>query len=740
MASRILRFFSLPVVAALALVPTGCMPTSTAPVVTTPAPPPTTVVTWEQKLAWMVRLEDQRLLRDPSPPPPAVLRPASRNQPVVYAPPPPSDLVQLLGDPEGRVRRRAALALGRVHLPEAIPALADRLANDSEPEVRQMAAFALGLIGDATGRTPLLTALTDREPIVQGRAAEALALIGDKSDAAAIGMMLQAQVKAGALNGIEPDDLTYPLQPPTEAARLALYALTRLGAYDQLAASVLDSAGQPVSRWWPVAYGLQRVNDARAVPALLSLATTPGRYTAAYALKGLAGHKAAGARTLFRQIVDQGNRQPALTVEAIRGLVAVNDTSAAETLLAIHDNPSADPELRQEALAAFAALVTSGSVDLLQDLLSDPAPPVRAAALRALARVDTDSFMLALSSMDPDRDWTVRVALAAALGGVPAERSGRLLTAMLSDQDQRVVPAVIDAIVAAKLPEATRLLIEQLKTEDFVVRAHAAAALAELKSADAVAPLAEAYKQSLGDSTYVARVAILTALNQLNQTAAWPLLQEGLRDRDWAVRGRVLTMMRAAGVATNALGPEAIRPASQPRPVDDPEWQTVVSPGFSPHAFIETDKGTIEIELAIADAPVTVNNFMTLARKGFFDGNGIHRVVPDFVVQDGDPRGDGEGGPGYSIRDEINQRPYLRGTVGMALDWEDTGGSQFFITHSPQPHLDGRYTVFGHVVTGMDVVDRLVAWDVIRSVRVWDGVTPPQPPPPRRDTAPSSAR
>jgi cyclophilin family peptidyl-prolyl cis-trans isomerase len=100
-------------------------------------------------------------------------------------------------------------------------------------------------------------------------------------------------------------------------------------------------------------------------------------------------------------------------------------------------------------------------------------------------------------------------------------------------------------------------------------------------------------------------------------------------------------------------------------------------------------------------------------------------VVPDFVVQDGDPRGDGEGGPGYTIRDEINMRPYLRGTVGMALDWEDTGGSQFFITHSPQPHLDGRYTVFGHVVAGMDVVDRLVPWDVIRRVRIWDGVTEP---------------
>ena len=116
-------------------------------------------------------------------------------------------------------------------------------------------------------------------------------------------------------------------------------------------------------------------------------------------------------------------------------------------------------------------------------------------------------------------------------------------------------------------------------------------------------------------------------------------------------------------------------------------------------------------------------NFTALARKGYFNGLAVHRVVPDFVVQDGDPRGDGEGEPGYSIRDEFNERPYLRGAVGMALDqWPDTGGSQWFITHSPQPHLDAKYTVFGRVISGMEVVDQIQQGDVIRSVRVWDGV------------------
>ena len=91
--------------------------------------------------------------------------------------------------------------------------------------------------------------------------------------------------------------------------------------------------------------------------------------------------------------------------------------------------------------------------------------------------------------------------------------------------------------------------------------------------------------------------------------------------------------------------------------------------------------------------------------------------------KDGDPRGDGEGGPGYTIRDEFNERPYLRGTVGMALDWPETAGSQFFVTISPQPHLDARYTAFGRVVAGMEVVDRLQPWDAITRVRIWNGTT-----------------
>ena len=179
----------------------------------------------------------------------------------------------------------------------------------------------------------------------------------------------------------------------------------------------------------------------------------------------------------------------------------------------------------------------------------------------------------------------------------------------------------------------------------------------------------------------------------------------------------LLTKLDPAAARDAAIAPAPGQPIA---PYDD---RALIGPTTSPHVFIETAYGTVEFELAVLDAPQTSRSFMELARKGYYNGLDIHRVVPNFVFQYGDPRGDGEGGPGYTIRDELNLRTYVRGTVGMALEWPDTGGSQFFITLSPQPHLDARYTVFGHVVNGMDVVDRIKPGDVVQRIRVWDGTT-----------------
>jgi peptidyl-prolyl cis-trans isomerase B (cyclophilin B) len=138
-----------------------------------------------------------------------------------------------------------------------------------------------------------------------------------------------------------------------------------------------------------------------------------------------------------------------------------------------------------------------------------------------------------------------------------------------------------------------------------------------------------------------------------------------------------------------------------------------------PHVKIETDqRGVIEIELLGPDAPLTVANFLRLVGRRFFDTNRWHRVVPNFVVQDGDPRGDGFGGPGGApIRDEINRNRYDSPMLGMALSGPETGNSQWFINLSPQPHLDGIYTVFGKVVDGTAVLPRITQGDVIRTIQ-----------------------
>jgi len=137
---------------------------------------------------------------------------------------------------------------------------------------------------------------------------------------------------------------------------------------------------------------------------------------------------------------------------------------------------------------------------------------------------------------------------------------------------------------------------------------------------------------------------------------------------------------------------------------------------------METSKGNIAIELYASAAPITVNNFVFLINEGFYDGVSFHRVIADFMIQGGDPTGTGTGGPGYRFEDEFDGNPHHheRGSLSMANAGPGTNGSQFFICHSPQAHLDGRHTVFGKVTDGLDVVDKIATGDEMVKVTVSD--------------------
>lgn len=683
---------------------------------TVPVTPAARLVPHEQKMAWILQLEDQRLLRLPEPEPPEPQPAGGRRTAPAPTPVSPADLATLAEDADPRLRRRAAIAIGRVGLREGIPALTPLLA-DADAEVRQAAAFALGLIGDASASPAVVPLLSDQDPVVRGRAADALGLMGAADTAAAIGAMVAEYARSGAVTAMAADEERWPAPAEAEAFKLGVFALARLRAYDPLATAVLGGDGRPVTTWWPVAYALQRTEDPRAAPALMALATVPSRYTAAFAARGLGHAKDPAAIDVLLPLLDPERQPREVVASAMRAAGQLEAAAAADPLGAIASDARQEPNLRILAVSTLGAIGATEAMPVALDLITDEWPALRAAALRAAAAIDPDHFTLILSGLELDRHWVGRAALADALGSLDSEIAIERLLPLLEDPDRRVIPNVLRALVRLKAPEVERVLLAHLQEADYVIRQTAASLVGELKPPGGLTALQEAYRAADPDSTIGARAAAIQAMAAYGDEAI-EAVRTALGDRDWAVRVRAVELLAKLDPSEDYRLAVRPVPGAPPAPYDDP---ALLAPRASPQVFIDTARGTIQFQLAVLDAPQTARNFVALARRGFFNGLPVHRVEANFVVQDGDPRGDGTGGPGYTIRDELNDRPYVRGTVGMALSWRDTGGSQFFITHTPQPHLDGRYTAFGHVVDGMDVVDRLQVGDVIQRIRVWDG-------------------
>ena len=277
---------------------------------------------------------------------------------------------------------------------------------------------------------------------------------------------------------------------------------------------------------------------------------------------------------------------------------------------------------------------------------------------------------------------------------------------------------------------------------DPFIRSAAAGVLADLPaSKESIKALSEAFDYALLHDKHDndAQIAIMDALYKLDKKESVGILLVALGATDYLVRKKAFELLTDKDLQKDFPGiPTSLENArakhkDQVLPYSpafgtklgqvlntDADYQRALSrKNGSVKAVLTTEKGTFTIDFFPEEAPLTVDNFVKLARSGYFDGLEVHRVVPNFVMQDGDPRGDGNGGPGWSIRCEVNMLPYDRGAVGMALSGKDTGGSQWFVTHSPQPHLDGGYTVFGHVnETGMKVVDNIVRGDKIISVKI----------------------
>lgn len=683
-----------------------------------------------------------------------------------------SRLGSLSIEKDARVRARALRAMGRLQDPASLGAMLHAL-GDEDAGVRREAAFAVELLGlswepleepvRARAELAIRAALAVTKPEERAMLYAALgAVAGDGSGAGEKG----ASVLAGVLGDADPR--------VAEAAARALGNWIYRSKKKGFAIALPDGVGTvfgigkmgatDVAVRRARAYLLMRAALPETAEMLGRALSDPDAEVRALSAKGLAAQKnKEHLRALGRAaITDEDWR---VRVEAVRALGAACTSGTAKDAAAhlfklamVAAALWSDRELydQPELAAAIVELSTeqgfSGTVPgegamssmVLSAAFESSAPvavlgDAAAAILPGLARaraVGTDMHARDLARLE----CGAAVATDRAAGTLDeVKRCGGPLTSpgeheqlaaraleytafpmreiellkLLHSADKRTRARSIEALGKSEKDrigdEARRFVREALADTDGALVATAADAEATLLDAAAVPALLTALgRYPKPEDTEIAQ-SIVAALGALKATSAEAVLRPLATGQSGA--GPALRL-----AAKKALVEMGFAVAAAPMP--PPPAPARLEPPVESRLRLITEKGEIVIALFRDDAPVTVRTLADLARAGFFNGLRFHRVVPDFVAQGGDPRGDGWGGPGYTIRCELNPLRYLRGTVGMALSGKDTGGSQFFITHSMQPHLEGRYTIFGQVISGMEVVDRLLPGDRILKASV----------------------
>jgi cyclophilin family peptidyl-prolyl cis-trans isomerase/HEAT repeat protein len=665
-----------------------------------------------------------------------------------------NDLIQLLANQSPVVRKRAALAAGRIGDEGAVRSLTYVLERDTDTSVRAMAAFALGEIEAESGANPLIAVLknTNAPVEIRARAIEALGKI-------AAALPREQEARQRELGSAILDALKYELirpvrgLPDTSVSLLGLTAALRSRPPDAgpTIAKFLDNPNSRVRA--DAANALARLRLKDGLEQLRKLASNIDPIVRANALRvlGIAEDKPSYETLLAHAVDDRDSR---VRVNAIRALAALKDPRAAGPLLKRGQSISQLNEVLEIATTLGRLLAQKDDqaavawLRKLNESLNHTAPEVDL----AFVRIAPATYLADFGSGDQARrkvqetillNWRAAAGIANGLGEIAAlpasvtnksqlaataenllramldyRNSGLNINTLVAVHSEYAIPDVLRALAAFKPQDLASVARAQFNESDVIIRSTAADLLGDLPLSDEnTRALVAAWPQAANDTLNDAALSILDALGKQKSAAANVQIKKALKSGDALVRRRAVTILKTngAGDFSSQIGTVHTR-----NTVAD-YTRALARIGKNVRAVVTTSKGSFTIELLPEAAPLTVDNFVQLAQRDYFRNVTIHRVVPNFVIQDGDPRGDGNGGPGYTIRCEINEVPYDRAAVGMALSGKDTGGSQWFVTHSPQPHLDGGYTVFGRVVAGMDVVDKIVRGDVIQSVVIRQG-------------------
>jgi cyclophilin family peptidyl-prolyl cis-trans isomerase/HEAT repeat protein len=603
-----------------------------------------------------------------------------------------------LNNPNPLQRNRMALALGRIgphtfvdanHNGERDPGehqagvdLLGRLVTDSDRNVRETAAFSLGEIGDASGIESLMRLAHDTDPAVAAEAMEALSKM-----AAQVTLARYAEFTGES----------WPEGVRTRALRF----LFRFNSDDAgaIAAKALDSNVESIRE--AAAYSLARRGYAPARAQLEILLGDKDADVRAYAAGALG--RIGDKQSIGPLIASSHDPHPWVRTNSL----------VAMTRIAAKDKTALDrPEIAQDALRIIDltddpdAGTRASSIDVLglYAVRSEVAKKRLAEITTTGSRWDRElawgAWAKQFDDAHPQTNWEkVRVI------------ENRFTRAWADDPDPMLRETTLANIPDNEVEANLDIIRKGLDARDVIVRANAIERYAKTKGRD-VAVLLAAEQRGRNDTMNDARLAAIVALSEIDRPEREAFLRGLLADRDPVVR-RIAADQIEEKLKKN-------RPQFTPLQVMDRDYAAIAQWSHMPHdATIHTARGNIGIVLLASDAPITAWNFAELAKKHYFDRSSFMRVVPNFVIQGGDPRNDMNGGPGYAIRDEINLQKYTRGAVGMALSGPDTGGSQFFITHSPTPHLDGGYTIFARLTSGMTaVVDQIERGDVVETVTV----------------------
>jgi cyclophilin family peptidyl-prolyl cis-trans isomerase/HEAT repeat protein len=360
-------------------------------------------------------------------------------------------------------------------------------------------------------------------------------------------------------------------------------------------------------------------------------------------------------------------------------------------------------------IAVAAASLASAIAALVDDARS---PWIRSEALPALCAVDPTSARPRVESAISSTPRRVKIAGVTGLGVLGTDVDLAKLDTLLADADPSVVSAVIDVIAGfetARISAATVANVRaSLSIHDVAVVSSAASAAGAHGWTEFAPDLAAIYDASPGSAWIEGRMAILGALGNLGDMSVLPTLERAFDDPE-----RVVVAAAAdAYLALTKTDVSARIPRASRVTADTPSARSIAH-ALRAKVLLVTSRGPIMMQM-LPEAPLNAANFVALVERGFYDGLDFHRVIPDFVAQGGDPRGDGYGGSDALVREEIGA-PHRRGTVGMATAGKDTASCQFFINHGWNVHLDASYTAFAEVVAGMDVADRLEIGDVIHA-------------------------